>query len=212
MVARGAAHKIAKAGADDHDHEVTQAAARSDYSALESAIEPHVNTVARDGARAGLEQVGITHAQLEAMLSQANARAGDWAQDHAAELVKGLDETTREAVNDLVQQALDEGWSNDQLADALSSDSAFDDARAEMIARTETAAADVQGNLIGWQESGVVASKEWKTGAGCCDECDELDGEVVPLDEDFPDGDPPLHPNCRCDILPVLSEEEEAAA
>lgn len=209
MVARGAAHKIAKAAADDHDHEVAQTAARADYSALESAIEPHVNAVARDGARAGLEQVGVS--PLDAMLSQANARAGDWAQAHAAELVKGLDETTRSAVNDLVQQALEEGWSNDQLADALSSDGAFDDARAEMIARTETAAADVQGNLIGWQESGVVAGKEWKTGAGCCDECDELNGEVVPLDEEFPDGDPPLHPNCRCDVLPVLSEEEDAA-
>lgn len=211
MVARGAAHKVSKAGADDHDHEVKHAADAADYSALESAIEPQLHVIARDGARAGLEQVGVTHDQLETMLLQSNAAASDWASDHAAELVKGLDETTRERVSELVQQALDEGWSNDQLADALTEDSAFDDSRAEVIARTETAAADVQGSLIGWKESGVVASKEWKTGGACCDECADLDGETVPLDEDFPDGDPPLHPNCRCDVLPVLSEEEEAA-
>jgi hypothetical protein len=71
-----------------------------------------------------------------------------------------------------------EGWSNDQLADALLGDDAFSGARAEMIARTETAMADVQGNLIGWKESGVVEGKEWKVAQdGECDECAALDGE-----------------------------------
>lgn len=209
MVARGAAHKIAKAGADDHDHEVTRAANAADYSSLESAVEPHLGVVARDGAHQGLKQVGSS--DLDAMLSQANVKAHDWASVHAGELVKGLDETTQARVADLVQEALDEGWSNDQLADALSSDSVFDEARADVIARTETAAADVQGNLIGWQESGVVAGKEFVASAGCCDRCQEMNGTVVGLDEEFEEGDPPIHPNCECDVLPVLSEEEAAA-
>jgi hypothetical protein len=34
-----------------------------------------------------------------------------------------------------------------------------------------------------------------------------MNGEKVAIDEEFPEGDPPLHPNCRCDLLPVLAEE-----
>ena len=35
---------------------------------------------------------------------------------------------------------------------------------------------------------------------GTCDECADLDGHSVPLGDDFPMGDPPLHPNCGCTI------------
>jgi hypothetical protein len=57
-----------------------------------------------------------------------------------------------------------------------------------------------------------VASKQWITGAGCCDECDELNGDTVALDEDFSTADgavdgPPLHPNCRCDVLPITTDD-----
>ena len=85
-----------------------------------------------------------------------------------------------------------------------------------MVARTETAYADVQGNLEGYRASGVVAKKEWLVSQDeVCPECEALDGKVVDLDEPFPgqggDG-PPLHPNCRCDVLPVLQDEEALAA
>jgi len=45
-----------------------------------------------------------------------------------------------------------------------------------------------------------------------CEDCAVLDGEVVALDEDFSDGEnePPDHPNCRCCILPIVPEIEEA--
>jgi len=128
--------------------------------------------------------------------------------------VKGLDATTRDLVRTLTQEALEEGWSNDTLADELEGSEAFSEARSERIARTETAFADVQGNLIGWDESGVVEGKEWLTAPDCCDECQALHGEIVPLDEDFSDGSdgPPAHPMCRCDVLPVLREDAEKLA
>lgn len=144
------------------------------------------------------------------MLSQANAKAITWAETHAGELVRGLDETTRDLVKTLTTEALEEGWSNDELAEELENSDAFDDARSDRIARTETAFADVQGNLIGWEESGVVEGKEWIVGDGCCDECEELNGEVVALDEEFSNGSDaaPAHPDCRCDVLPVVKEDD----
>ena len=32
---------------------------------------------------------------------------------------------------------------------------------------------------------------------------------MVPLGEDFPDGDPPVHPACRCDVALVPSDDFE---
>jgi hypothetical protein len=124
------------------------------------------------------------------MLSQVNAKAVAWAEARAGELITSVRDTTRDRVRELVAQAIREGWSNATLADSLLGDDVFSGARAEMVARTETAAADVAGNLIGWKESGVVASKEWKVAQdGECDECAALDGEVVGIDEEFPEGD-----------------------
>ena len=51
--------------------------------------------------------------------------------------------------------------------------------------------------------------KMWMTDdsslSGVCDTCADYDGESIPYNEDFDDGEPPLHPNCRCILL--LSSE-----
>lgn len=210
MKLRGETHKAAGGAddsADDRDH-LANAADAIDYEPLRKEVAPVLARLAQDGARQGLAQID---AEIAVLLDQANEQAIAWAHDRAAELAKGLDETTRGLVRTLVEAALDEGWSNDRLADELEASEAFSEARADRIARTETAFADVQGNLIGYRASGIVEGKEWIVGTGCCDICEVLRGEVVPLDETFSDGTeaPPQHPNCRCDVLPVLREEEE---
>jgi SPP1 gp7 family putative phage head morphogenesis protein len=198
----GEVTKLAKA---DLTHEQIQAilAALSDEErpAFIKALQAAMGTMATDGAEQALAQVieflNVPEDALDSMLSQANDRAIAWAQDRAAELVTLIDETTRASLNDLVGQALQEGWSNDELAAQIEDGETFGPYRAEMIARTETAFADVQGNLAGWRESGVVDSKQWVVAQDeVCDDCLALDGQVVGLDGSFPGGDPPLHPNC----------------
>lgn len=168
--------------------------------------------------------------QLESTLSVdafelVNERGVSYARDRAAEMVGmkwvdgdlvpnpraqwRIDDGTRELLRSTVTDALTEGWSNDKLADALADSYAFSDRRAEVIARTETADADVEGTLAGYQALGVQR-KRWLTAPDCCDDCQQLDGTEVGIDEDFtaPDGErisgPTLHPQCRCDVLPVL--------
>jgi SPP1 gp7 family putative phage head morphogenesis protein len=197
------------AAGDEDDHKANEAAEALDYEPLKTALEPTLKQVAADGARLALDQVTDP---IETMLQQANERAIAWAEERAGELVTQVSETTRAAVADLVTHALEDGWSNDDLAEALAEDGAFAPSRAERIARTETAFADVAGNLEGYAASGVVAAKKWIVAdANECDLCAELDGVEVGLDEEFPgeggDG-PPLHVNCRCDVLPVLAEDE----
>jgi uncharacterized protein with gpF-like domain len=124
-----------------------------------------------------------------------------------------ISENTRDMLRSDVSQAIEQGWSNDRLADAIMENHGFSPERAEMIARTETAFADCAGNMAAYKESGIVQGKEWILGSehDDDDECDlNSEAGVIPLDEPFPSGDeyPPQHPRCICDFIPVLSEEK----
>lgn len=205
------ARGIAKAE-EGKDDPVIGAAESTDWTTVQDGVRPQLQMVARDAARLGLHQVG---GGMDRLLTQADPRAITWANERAAELVTEIGDTTRQGVRDLVARAIEEGWSNETLAEQLLEAGAFSGARAERIARTETAFADVAGNLIGWKASGVVSQKEWKVAdSGECPLCADMDGEVVGIDEDFDfDGEmiegPPGHVNCRCDVLPVLADEAE---
>ena len=139
--------------------------------------------------------------------SLVNKQALAWAEKRAGELITKIDEDTREIICSDVAQATEEGWSTSLLADALSENYGFSDGRASMIARTECARADCQGNLLAYKNSGLVSGKEWLLGSEHVgeDECNNNAAEgVIPLDQAFSSGDdaPPAHPNCVCDFVP----------
>lgn len=178
--------------------------------------------IVADGAAEALDQIGFV--ADESIVRQLNEHALEYAQTRSAEMVgkKWIDgelvdnpnaewqiaESTREMLRADVAAAIEAGSSNADLANQIERNYAFSDARSELIARTETAFADVAGNLKAYKLSGQVESKRWLTAPDCCELCEALDGVVVALDDDFPNdgGDgPPLHPNCRCDVLPVLT-------
>lgn len=202
--------KVRKGIADEHDAERLVAALDlRELRALAPDIADLLKDQGEDGARVALAQVLGEFSDEQ--LRQANDRAIDYARTRSVELVKEVEESTKRMMKDTIVQALEEGWSNDQLATELADGYEFSDERAMTIARTETAYADVEGNLAGYEASGVVDSKEWIAAQDeYCDLCEALNGKVVKLHESFPDGGgdgPPLHPNCRCDVLPVLKDE-----
>lgn len=199
-----------------------------DWTALIEPTKRELRKMAADGAKQSLAQVRVND---DGITDLANENAIAWADERAAELVGmkwddaaedyvpnpsavwRIDDVTREGINDLVVQALDEGWSNDTLAENIRDSYLFSDARAETIARTETARADVQGNLIGYSASGVVIGKEWITAddEDVSSECQANAAQgVIGLEDSFVSGAdaPPEHPNCRCDVLPVVGEED----
>ena len=108
--------------------------------------------------------------------------------------------------------------------------------RAEMIARTEIAMVIEGARLEAWKQSEVIDRKRWQVSAGACDSCREmarLQPDPIPLDEPFAGaGTPyqvvgkirvwspiggtggklmtaPLHPNCRCGTIQVLTDQTE---
>jgi len=198
----------------------------SDFTELVGDIDEILSALAEDGAAVALLQIGIKDDQ--SIVNQANEHATAWASYRSAEMIGKkwvdgdlvdnpnakwrIDETTRDLLKSSVTQAMKEGWSNDTLAAEIKDSYAFSDDRAEMIARTETATADVQGNMIAYRESGLVTGKVWITANddAVSDDC-AMNGEAgeIPLDDAFPSGafEPPEHPNCRCDVIPVLDNE-----
>jgi SPP1 gp7 family putative phage head morphogenesis protein len=92
--------------------------------------------------------------------------------------------------------------------------------RTETIARTEILRASNEGRREAWEQGvqdGFIGAdwvKIWSTEFDdrTCEECAPLDGETAPVLGDFPWGDPPLHPNCRCTLLLDEPQGEDFSA
>lgn len=123
-----------------------------------------------------------------------------------ANRIKGIDDTTRDAIRAIIGQTELSVDEKRTMLQALMDTSA---ARAEMISRTETADAVERGNHLAWRASGVVDRKEWALGPNPCPDCEPLGGKVVGLDDEFAPGvvHPPYHPNCTCASLPVVMDK-----
>ncbi len=120
---------------------------------------------------------------------------------------KSMLNTDREHLVDLIANGIESGQSITEIRNAITAD--FENIKkvqAERVTRTEVMRVSNETAIDAYKQSGVVASKQW-LGYNPCPECEAYDGDIVELDADFPDGDPPLHPNCRCVVLPVLADQ-----
>jgi hypothetical protein len=120
--------------------------------------------------------------------------------------VYAITDSTREMLRGTVAQALEEGWSPQQLKTAVKENYAFSNVRALNIARTELSAAHGHGSLAAAKASGVIQSKSWIKGSehsepDVCD--DNADQGPIPLEDTFTSGDPcePAHPACSCSVI-----------
>jgi hypothetical protein len=172
-------------------------------SATQAEVAAVLTQAAQNGGLAALVQVGVIEAaegEKAAIVNQVNELAVEWAEHRAAELVTKIQESTRDYLRADVTQAVEEGWSSQQLSQALEENFGFSASRSNTIARTEIGQADVEGNMMAYRTSGVVVGKEWILGSGHPkpDQCDtNAAAGVIPLAEAFPSGDqnPLAHPN-----------------
>jgi len=119
--------------------------------------------------------------------------------------------TDQEHLSGLIADGIEGGLSVDQIRLNITDDfSQYSKMQAQRITRTEVLRTSTDATLDAYKQSGVVEGKQWLT-AGATDECEDYDGQIESLDgnfyadtTEFADGDPPLHPNCRCVLLPVL--------
>jgi HK97 family phage portal protein len=178
------------------------------------------------GSTFGTNEVGVAGA-----FDVTNPRVAEFAATYSQQFASEAASASLRRARTVIARGLEQGQSVQQIADQISTDYAFSPERATVVARTETARAFVEGERLGWEESGVVRGKQWQLAAGACPFCQQTavkgTAKVFGLNEPFwKNGDTisagggtysvrygdvqgaPLHPNCRCDIIPVLGDTD----
>lgn len=132
--------------------------------------------------------------------------------DKTAKLLRdsvGLNARQGEALLALQDRLEEEGLDAEAIDDEVSARAEeMTESRAEMIAQTETMRASNEGQKEMWSqavESGWLTGEELKEwiytpDGNACQDCEDLDGQTVTLSDEFEEGDPPLHPYCRCTL------------
>ncbi len=147
--------------------------------------------------------------------------------------ISAINEETSDALREELVAAVDNQESIAQIRERIQK--VYDDAkgyRATRIARSEVLRASNFATEQAYIQSGVVEKKEWLTAHDerVCPFCGPMDGKTIKVKEVFfEEGDvvrgknengksvtmtvgvddvshPPLHPNCRCTLIPVVSD------
>jgi len=147
-------------------------------------------------------------------------RINDFVEKYGAELIKGINETTRDKLRKELEEGIANGESIAKLSDRISK--VFEEAkgyRAERIARTETIRAANFGAYEGYQQ-GNVEQKRWLATMDerVRDAHADADMQVRDMDEPFDvGGEKLMYPgdyagsagnviNCRCTIEPIINQ------
>jgi hypothetical protein len=150
------------------------------------------------------------------------------AQDAIIDRLKRSSTSYNDATIKKLSKTLAEGFANDESISQIKKrvTTLFAEAkgyRAERLARTETLYVSNQGTEMAYYQTGYVTGKQWYANPGACEFCMSMDGKIMSLGKPFGsdgtevDGEdggsyllnygdvdyPPLHPDCRCTIIPV---------
>lgn len=157
--------------------------------------------------------------QIVGTFDLANPLAVRYVAEHGAKLVSKVNDTTRDYLRTVIQKGVDEGWSYDRIASAITDryeefavgrPQQHIDSRAHMIAVTETGNAYEAGNRVVAESLGgygLDMEKSWLTAQDdrvCSDECQVNEAQGwIPMPEPFASGhqQPLAHPACRCAAL-----------
>ena len=197
-VLRDVADKAArKVGSEDNEwvDEVLDAADKALQSALAVELTAILVDVALDvGAGMGIPL------DYDDILTEAAA----WARDYTYSLVKGITDTSRARLQDIISRIVNGTLTKEDAVTLLSQ--IFGPVRAQMIATTEVTRAMAQATNLYQRlarERGYEVHRRWLTAEDekVCEICGPLDHKLEEVwMAEFPDG-PPAHVNCRCQIV-----------
>jgi HK97 family phage portal protein len=151
------------------------------HKAALSAVEPIV-----------VELLGVAFALDEAQVREFLTDAG--------QNIRGIHETTLEAVRTALAEGTSQGETAVQIAERMRTLPEFNEARALTVARTELGSAINLAALHSYRASGVVVGVHVFDGDSDA-ACAEMNGRTFPLEQ----APPPLqHPNCVRVLVPIL--------
>ena len=190
-------------------YEVSQNSVKLFSDPINQAVEKALQI----GAVNSLGEIG-----MKLSFSLENPRAAAYLENYGAKLVSGINEETRDQLQTILNEGIQNGWSYDKTAEAITDKfaqfavgepQAHIDSRAHMIAVTEIGNAYEEGNLEvaqDMQAAGLEMEKYWSTvgddkvSKTICAPNEEAGW--IPLNDPFPSGHmrPLGHPACRCDL------------
>jgi len=184
--------------------DTTNNAARTSLQASLNALPDHVlATVAEDAAELGWANV----ANRDAMGAIVQGRTGQLTADFTS-LTKDVQTRLISGLQTGVALGEAPAKTAKRLRDSINDPVRFGQGRSVMIARTQLARAYDQTSRASYaiaRQNGVVDAWEWQAFSSACPICGELDGQVFDIEMDTY-----RHPNCRCAILPVLTDSPKA--
>jgi hypothetical protein len=159
-----------------------------------------------EAIRGAINAAGATlAAELKSGAKISDDVAGRYLRENSlSKLTGGFSETSIERLQSAIGAAWDAGGSYEQIVKAVQDTfEDFSSVRAGMIAQTEANDAYVAGRRAMADEMGME-EKAWDPDGECCAEVCQpnVDAGWIPIDDDFPSGDPEptAHPNCDCSI------------
>lgn len=183
---------------------------------------PILNEVALISGQQALSFIGEEQPYL-AMDIRKNIEA------NVKKFARSMIETDREKIIDILSKGVINGDSIPKIRKQITDTFAeFSKTQAERVTRTEVIRTSNLGSMDAWEQSGVVTGKQWLTALDDRVDplCAYMNGKVISLQKNYFDKNqilevnghkadfsygsikvPPLHPNCRCTLLPVLLGE-----
>jgi SPP1 gp7 family putative phage head morphogenesis protein len=128
----------------------------------------------------------------------------DWSGAHYSERIWMNQQALKEALSTNLERGIREGHKLDKIAKVF--DEQFDSKayQSQRLVRTETAHIITESREKIYEENGIQQVQWLATlEANTCADCAELDGQIFDLNDSMR---PivPFHPNCKCDIVPVV--------
>lgn len=142
------------------------------------------------------------------IFSQEDWRVLDSLQLRNLSALKGIcDDMSKQIIREL-SDGINAGEGMPKLSARIQEATRMGKTRADLIARTETITAAVDGCRTRFEQSGVkefeyIAASDART----CDQCAAHDGKIYKLTDNV--NIPPLHPNCRCAIAPIVGNRKK---
>jgi hypothetical protein len=199
----------------------------AELETLAAFVSP-IQGVAQAALEAGI-RVTLADLHTDIAFDLAHPRAVAWLEDYGARRVTMINETTRETIKGLVTKGVDEGWSYDKTAEAISDrfrefsvgkPQLHIESRAHLVAVTEAGESyEAAGHMVAEElaAAGLAMEHFWLTVGDdrVSDGC-RVNTAVgwIALAQPFPSGHmhPLRFPGCRCTGLTRRKPDEEPNA
>lgn len=160
-----------------------------------AALEPEIARLATEVAGETRKRVPKAEGKADTFIE----RIIDTIRTAVGNRIRGINETTRDKVQTAIATGVEQGMGARELGDLIEGSAAFDEYRAELIARTETMNVYNDAALRSYGELEVT---EVEAIDGDDDaECSARNGKRYPIDEALGISD---HPNGQLDWIPVV--------